>query len=76
MTLYRVTKTNGAIFDIEGTRIEVDGMGTRIYDSEGSVVFTTPGQAEVVPVSALREADAAEPEEEATGKVTKKKTTK
>lgn len=52
MTVYRVTKNNGETFTVEGTSVEVDGLGTRVKDGD-NIVWTTPGMAEVVPVSSI-----------------------
>lgn len=58
MTKYRVTKRDGEKFEIEGATIEIDGLGTRIKNDDGKVVFTTPGQVEVVPLDSVTAATA------------------
>ena len=58
-TNYRVTKSNGESFTVEGDEIASDGLGTRVM-KEGKIVWTTPGQAEVVPVDSVVKADAAD----------------
>lgn len=36
---YEVRKGGTLLFTVQGSRCEVDGMGVRIYDEEGDVVF-------------------------------------
>ena len=44
---FTVVKRDGTRFSVMGSRIEVDGLGTRVRDETRNIVFTTPEQAEV-----------------------------
>jgi hypothetical protein len=37
---YEVRKGGTPVLTVEGSRMEVDGMGIRVYDDENDVVFT------------------------------------
>lgn len=45
---YEVRKGGTLLFTVQGSRCEVDGMGVRIYDEEGDVVFNGSHEHSVV----------------------------
>lgn len=36
---YEIRKEGALLFTVQGSRCVVDGMGVRVYDDEGDVVF-------------------------------------
>ena len=48
MAKFKVTKPGGGSFEIEGERFLHDGMGQRILDADGDVVYSTQSNVEIV----------------------------
>lgn len=62
MALYQLYKNGQWIKEQEGSKMTVDGMGTRIFDAEGDVVFHSPGYEYSV-IKGPKPAEPATPEE-------------